>query len=160
MLTRLIYVSTASDGVDLNECKQILIQAHARNTNEDLTGLLAFNNQKFLQVLEGSRESISALYSKLLTDPRHRKLEVMGCKEIQERLWPKWSMGFAVANTTNRALFLKHSMRSEFNPYIMTFEAAEKLLLAMSESTIETPKDNPIHSSSPSTNFFTKSISQ
>jgi Sensors of blue-light using FAD len=137
MLIRLIYVSTAHEKVDLNEFRNILAQAQTKNARNDLTGMLAFNSQKFLQVLEGSREMVNYIYHKIARDPRHTKLEVMGCKEIEERLWPNWSMGFAAANTVNRSLFLKYSMRSVFDPYGMKFDAAEKLLIELTTSSID-----------------------
>lgn len=47
MLIRLIYASTAQDGVDLNEFKRTLLQAQTNNHRRDLTGMLAFNSKIF-----------------------------------------------------------------------------------------------------------------
>jgi hypothetical protein len=136
MLIRLIYVSTAQDGVDLNEFKRILQQAQANNDRRDLTGMLAFNSKIFLQALEGDRDQVNDLYNRITRDPRHRAVTILSCKEIQERHWFNWSMGFAAPNADNRALFLKYSQKRAFNPYAMGCDAAEKMLMELANTTI------------------------
>jgi hypothetical protein len=136
MIYRLVYVSTALDSVDLNEFKRILTTAQTNNGARDLTGMLAFNSKVFLQALEGSREAINDLYAKLVRDPRHFNLMLLKYAQIDERHWSNWSMGFAAPNADNRALFLKYSNQSMFNPYGMTGDNAEKLLKELSESTM------------------------
>ena len=128
MLVRLIYASTATEGVGMNEFKGILKQSQINNTTRDLTGVLAFNSKIFLQGLEGSREQVNELYSRLLRDTRHHTVEVLEFAEIEEREWAQWSMGFAAQSADNRALFLKYSGQSVFNPYAMNGSAVKKLL--------------------------------
>ncbi len=136
MLIRLVYASTAQSGVDLNEFKRILLQAQANNHRRDLTGMLAFNSKIFLQALEGSRDQINDLYARLMRDPRHKTVTLLGYKEIEERHWANWSMGFAAPNTDNRALFLKYSQQSVFNPYTMKADAVEKMLMEIASTDI------------------------
>lgn len=136
MLIRLVYVSTAQDGVDLNEFKRILQQAQTNNQRRDLTGMLAFNSKIFLQALEGARDQVNDLYARLIRDPRHHTVTMISYKEIEERHWANWSMGFAAPNSDNRALFLKYSEQSAFNPYGMTADATEKMLKELASTTI------------------------
>lgn len=145
MLIRLIYVSTAQPGVDLNEFKRILLQAQTNNHSRDLTGMLAFNSKIFLQALEGARDQINDLYARLIRDPRHHTVTMLGYKEIEERHWANWSMGFAAPNANNRSLFLKYSQQSIFNPYGMKADAVEKMLMELATTTIAlaTPAATP-----------------
>ena len=136
MLIRLVYASTAQSGVDLNEFKRILLQAQTNNHRRDLTGMLAFNSKIFLQALEGSRDEINDLYARLMRDPRHKTVTLLNYKEIEERHWANWSMGFAAPNTDNRALFLKYSQQSVFNPYNMKADAVEKMLMELATTAI------------------------
>lgn len=128
MLVRLIYASTATEGVGMTEFKGILQQSQANNHRRDLTGVLAFNSKVFLQGLEGSREQINELYSRLMRDTRHHTVSVLEYAEIEERDWSQWSMGFAAQSADNRALFLKYSGESVFNPYAMRGNAVKKML--------------------------------
>jgi hypothetical protein len=136
MLIRLVYVSTALDSVDLNEFKRILQTAQTNNTRRDLTGMLAFNSKVFLQALEGSREAVNDLYAKLMRDPRHFNIMLLKYEPIEMRHWSQWSMGFAAPNAENRALFLKYSSQSVFNPYSMTGDNAERLLMELSTTVV------------------------
>ena len=144
MLIRLVYASTAQSAVDLNEFKRILLQAQANNHRRDLTGMLAFNSKIFLQALEGSREQINDLYSKLMRDPRHKAVTLLSYKEIEERHWANWSMGFAAPNSDNRALFLKYSQQSVFNPYTMKADAVEKMLMELARTAIALAAPAPV----------------
>jgi Sensors of blue-light using FAD len=137
MLVRLYYASTASDGVDMNEFKRILATAQNNNTNRDLTGMLVFNSKLFLQCLEGSREAVNDLYAKLTKDPRHGNLLLLKYEQIQKREYAEWSMAFAAANAGNRALFLKHSMHSSFNPYQMDGDSVEALMKELAANAIQ-----------------------
>ncbi len=128
MLVRLIYASTATEGVGLTEFRGILQQSQVNNHKRDLTGVLAFNSKIFLQGLEGSREQVNELYSRLLRDKRHHTVAMLEYAEIDEREWAQWSMGFAAPSADNRALFLKYSGQSVFNPYGMRGNAVKKML--------------------------------
>lgn len=128
MLVRLIYASTATEGVGLSEFKGILQQSQVNNLKRDLTGVLAFNSKIFLQGLEGSREQVNELYSRLLLDRRHHTVAMLEYAEIDEREWAQWSMGFAAPSADNRALFLRYSGQSVFNPYGMRGNAVKKML--------------------------------
>lgn len=158
MLIRLTYASTATDGVDLNEFKRILLQAQTNNQRRDLTGMLAFNSKIFLQALEGSRDQVNELYSKLMRDPRHNTVTVLGYKEIEERHWSGWSMGFAAPNSDNRALFLKYSQQSTFNPYSMKAEATEKMLMELANTTIAmaAPAPEPVAAQAQDSGIFAR----
>ena len=128
MLVRLIYASTATAGVGMNEFKLILKQSQVNNHQRDLSGVLAFNSKIFLQGLEGSREQVNELYTRLLQDKRHHTVAVLDYEEIEERQWADWSMGFAASSAENRALFMKYSGQSVFNPYGMAGSAVKKML--------------------------------
>ena len=128
MLVRLIYASTATENVGMTEFKGILQQSQVNNNRRDLTGVLAFNSKIFLQGLEGTREEVNDLYTRLLRDPRHHTVAILEYAEIEEREWAQWSMGFAAPSADNRALFLKYSGQSVFNPYSMSGVAVKKLL--------------------------------
>ena len=146
MLVRLVYASTAQPGVDLNEFKQILLQSQTNNQRRDLTGMLAFNSKIFLQGLEGARDQINDLYARLIHDPRHSAVTMLSYREIQERHWAQWSMGFAPLKAENRALFLKYSDQSVFNPYGMNADATEKMLMELAGTIIalSTPAPAPL----------------
>lgn len=134
-LVRLTYVSRSTSKIDGAGFKQILEHAQRQNSRRGITGMLCFNSDLFLQTIEGSRPVINALYSRLVADPRHSDVQLVELVEIPRRNWGQWSMGYAVASSTNREVFLRYSAAEVFEPYSMTAEAIQSLLkeLAFSE---------------------------
>ncbi|EJL6503513.1 BLUF domain-containing protein, partial [Vibrio cholerae] len=59
---RLIYVSTVTESLKHSDIELILEHAKKYNFEQDITGVLYFNNEYFLQCLEGDREKVNLLY--------------------------------------------------------------------------------------------------
>lgn len=72
----------------------ILRVSRQRNPGAGITGMLLFSGGKFFQVLEGEAGAVRQLFSEIKKDPRHRKVELLDEKEIEERDFPTWAMGF------------------------------------------------------------------
>ena len=149
MLTRIIYCSTATEGVDIDEFRRILATAQKNNAAKDLTGMLMFNSRIFLQVLEGDRKEVNKLYNTLEQDPRHKDLMILKYERAESRQWADWSMSFAPASEANRAVYLKYSVRSQFNPYVMEGDAVEAMMQELTDTTLAMeqkktkPQENP-----------------
>ncbi len=92
MLIRLIYVSKAVDPQSHSLTDSILRQAHAWNTQNDITGVLCEGQGVFLQALEGERGKVTRLYARISADPRHTDLELIHCESIIQRRYGDWSM--------------------------------------------------------------------
>lgn len=131
MLSRLIYVSECTDVFKAHEVDALLESARRHNTRHDLTGMLAFDSRYFLQVLEGDREALSALYGRLVTDPRHRRVVILGVEPIERRRFADWAMAFAPADTRRKSLYLRHGPSSRFEPYPMQPQAALDLMVEL-----------------------------
>jgi len=84
-LVSLVYASTKSPDWCDNDIYEILTHAEAYNSQSDITGVLCFNGEIFLQCLEGSRSVINALYRKIQNDKRHDNVMLLDYKEISER---------------------------------------------------------------------------
>ncbi len=91
---QLIYVSSAVTPFSDEELKSLLVNCRSRNTSIEVTGLLLYKDGNFMQLLEGEREVLETLYTKISRDPRHRGLIVLIRQTIAERSFPNWSMGF------------------------------------------------------------------
>lgn len=70
-----------------------LLGASARNNERDeITGVLAFSEGMFIQALEGRREAVDGLMTRLRADSRHRDIIVLGEDHASERAFPVWIM--------------------------------------------------------------------
>jgi hypothetical protein len=126
MLVRLMYASRAAESVNADELTAILKKSKENNPATGITGVLCFcfNANIFLQVLEGSRDAVSALYNRIAQDPRHRQVVLLSYEEIGERHFSSWSMGQVNMNRLNPALLLKYSERAVLDPYSVSGKAS------------------------------------
>ena len=94
MNIRLIYLSKAVGAQTSELSEAILRQAHAWNSQNDVTGVLCQGQDVFLQVLEGERGKVMKLYARIHADPRHKDLELIHCENISQRRYGDWSMAY------------------------------------------------------------------
>jgi hypothetical protein len=131
MLTRLIYASESTAALAPASLQALLDHARAANERRNITGMLAFDSRCFLQVLEGDRQAVNQVFSRIAADPRHRRVELLEMVTVQERAFAKWSMAFAAADAAGKEIFLRFGLEPIFNPYAMTGPAAVALLAAL-----------------------------
>jgi hypothetical protein len=133
-LIRLIYASAVSDEFDHQEIEPILEVARKKNYESNITGLLCFNNKFFLQCLEGSRSKVNATYQRILNDPRHDNVVMLDYKEIYQRDFDSWSMGYIPKTELTRNMNMRFSPSPDFNPYEMSGESAHRMMLSLRDN--------------------------
>ncbi|GIV38626.1 MAG: hypothetical protein KatS3mg033_0426 [Thermonema sp.] len=98
MLTQLIYVSKRSLNCTEKDIEQILVASQRNNHALDVTGVLLYSKDRFLQVLEGDFLTVKKLYDKIKKDPRHYEAFLIGLRPIEKREFPNWSMAGKTMN--------------------------------------------------------------
>lgn len=133
IIVRLTYISRYNDDNPNGEVTRILAQAQENNERNGITGALVFNHNYFLQSIEGARPVINELLRKLVEDDRHHALQIIECREVEQRHWNKWSMKYLIPSDENKGLALKFSTGSQFNPYLMNTNQIIMLIETLSE---------------------------
>jgi Sensors of blue-light using FAD len=90
----LTYFSTALEPFSRDELGRLLEHSRAKNAASGLTGMLLYAGGHFIQTLEGTAEGVDGAFSVIQADPRHRSIFIALREEIEERVFPDWSMGF------------------------------------------------------------------
>ena len=95
-LEHLIYESraTGSTGSLLN-LAAILSEAQRNNDRDGLTGALAAHDERYIQVIEGSRSALDNLLRRLERDARHRNIVILDRRPISARAFGQWAMASA-----------------------------------------------------------------
>jgi len=132
-LTRIIYTSTATKAFKPKDIEEILSKASLHNAKYDLTGMLCFSRNHFLQCLEGSRASVNKIYHKILNDNRHDEIVMLDYKEISEREFSEWSMAYVPESSLTNPINLKFSGSRQFCPYNMSADSAHRMMLEFRE---------------------------
>jgi hypothetical protein len=91
---RLIYVSSAAMPMTDEGLTELLRVARSRNLASNITGMLIYSKAFFIQVLEGSKSGVDAVYASICRDRRHAAPYIMDESEIGSRSFPDWTMGF------------------------------------------------------------------
>ena len=93
-LKRVIYVSEKTDTSD-DSLPNIISSSKKNNPELGVTGCLLSGSNSFLQLLEGPKQTIDRLYSKISTDIRHKNIAKLNDELIGERLFSSWSLRLA-----------------------------------------------------------------
>jgi Sensors of blue-light using FAD len=89
-----VYLSEGSVPFTEKDLGELLKKSRENNSELGLTGMLLYKSGNFLQVLEGKKEKVLALYEKIARDPRHTRLQILFQGISPKRDFPDWSMGF------------------------------------------------------------------
>lgn len=128
MLVRLLYASRAVQPVTPPLVDSILATSRAHNPAHGITGILCHGGDVFMQVLEGGRDAVNALYTRIVRDDRHRDTTVLHYEEVTEREFAGWTMGQVNLARVNPQLLLKYSDRPVLDPYCVTGRVSMALL--------------------------------
>ena len=134
MIVRLIYASRATDSVNAEALGAIMKASRTKNSAAGVTGVLVFSDGVFLQLLEGGRNAVSALYNRIARDPRHHDVVLLAYDEVDERRFSGWSMGHANLSRLNPGILLKYGERAVLDPFALSSRAT----LALFEELIST----------------------
>lgn len=91
---QIVYVSAATQVFSKSDLLDLLAVAHETNQRLGVTGMLLYKDGDFIQLLEGEEAVVKKLLAKICEDPRHHTVIVLLEREVPERLFPDWSMGF------------------------------------------------------------------
>ena len=93
-MIQLVYTSTAAVPFGAATLRELLAAARMHNMGVGISGLLLHVDGSFLQVLEGEPTIVRALVARIEADRRHKRFLTLAVRDITERNFPDWSMGF------------------------------------------------------------------
>lgn len=98
MIRQLIYISTSISVSPYPTMTQILPKATNNNKKFGITGILLFSGGTYLQVLEGPADAVKQTFDRISADERHKSVTILHDKDVEERVFPEWSMGWQQLN--------------------------------------------------------------
>jgi hypothetical protein len=94
-LHEIVYMSLACDSMSSDELGALLDDSRAHNQAAGITGMLIYHEREFMQLIEGERSVIEALYQRIEADPRHQQVYQLWEGPIATRNFVDWTMAFA-----------------------------------------------------------------
>ncbi len=104
-MKRLTYISRLSETLSDAEIEKIGVWSRQNNQALDITGVLIHFSDFFFQIIEGEETTIDRLYEKIKRDQRHKDVLCLKTEhQVEERLFPDWSMNIINLNHSTDAL--------------------------------------------------------
>ncbi|MBD2755248.1 BLUF domain-containing protein [Spirosoma validum] len=95
----IVYFSSSVGQFQEEDLDTILQQSRRNNARLGVTGMLLYVRGSIIQVLEGEKETIEALYKRIEHDERHTNVSIGINRPIAQRLFADWSMGYETITT-------------------------------------------------------------
>lgn len=141
MLVRCLYASRSTGAITDETVHAIIDKSRRNNPVTGITGLLCADDQNYVQVLEGGREQVSALFKRIMSDNRHSDVTLLSFEEIDTRHYGSWTMARLDVSTTNPAMVLKYSESDRFDPFTSPASSTMRLLADMVDSGVIVGRD-------------------
>jgi hypothetical protein len=129
-LQQLVYTSIYRAGrvdSELQALRAILSVSRRNNLAAGVTGFLIFDRDSFVQVLEGSRETLDATMARIAEDDRHRDVAVVDIQPIEERAFQAWTMGGCRRTPQQQPIFAAHGIPDRIDRTEISFETVVSL---------------------------------
>jgi hypothetical protein len=94
-MDQIVYSSAAVDPFSEPQLTELLGRARKNNERLGVSGMLLYHDGSFLQVLEGDGSVLETLLATITGDKRHHRVVTLLKREIDERHFGDWRMGFA-----------------------------------------------------------------
>lgn len=93
-MLQMIYTSVATRRFQPTELKALLETSRRNNIQNEITGMLLYEDGTFIQVLEGGDDAVESTFNRISKDPRHAKILLIAKFELEQRTFHDWEMGF------------------------------------------------------------------
>lgn len=108
------------------------------NRDNQISGVLFFLNNRFLQVLEGETAALEKLLEKIEADPRHSQLTYLLRVPISERQLADWNMD--TFNLSQTEAFRPEALQAITRIYLANVEPDAQSFLAMLGELLDDPE--------------------
>lgn len=109
LLVQLVYFSRPSRPMASRDLMAILETARSRNAASNITGILCYSDDVFLQALEGARDQVCETFYRIAGDDRHTGVTLLAFSYPSRRTFMDWTMGYAGFGEIRRDILLKHA---------------------------------------------------
>jgi hypothetical protein len=133
-LVRLIYISNTridpAKGPIFFQLTSIVDAAKSNNRAQNITGALTYDNDWFVQILEGPSEAVRHLFRRIERDPRHLNIVIVEIKAVESRRFANWWMGCVEISGQTASVFKPYLRDGRFMPSDMS---GDEILSLMSD---------------------------
>ena len=139
---RLIYMSHATAPLTGEALAALLRQSRQWNEMHGITGVLFYDSEQFVQVLEGSDADLDTLYGRLLLDTRHHSMIQLSYKRTPRRHFAHWSMAHYTGAPAQAAPLWGYVAPNQLGQRIAALSRTESSLFQVLLSFVRAPAED------------------
>lgn len=102
-MKKLLYTSRRADAGPAT-LDAILAVSRRRNRADGITGVLLYDDRRYLQLLEGDHDALARCFLRIAMHPAHREIAVIAFEDSAVRLFSGWDMHDIAAAPKSRKL--------------------------------------------------------
>ena len=140
-LIRIVYISKYKLHKIVDEyidtLTDILRSAQRNNKPRNVTGALLFDDEYFVQALEGEEADVKAIFDKICKDDRHFQITCIEKTAVKARIFGNWWMAGLLKSGKTAALFEPYQRDGRFDPSKMTADEILSLMQALTEAGLD-----------------------
>lgn len=103
MICQALYLSQRVTDGRPEDLEDILEASRRNNPDIGITGMLTITAERYVQILEGPRDSVDTLLEFIAQDPRHGEMRVITRTMVEDRLFGSFAMAEARAGDVEAA---------------------------------------------------------
>jgi hypothetical protein len=138
----IIYLSRVSQKLGSEELVALLVKARRSNELAGITGAMVYGKGQFMQVLEGEAATVTALYERIVADPRHQSILKLADKPIAARMFVEWSMAFRELSPEQAAEMEGYTSPAYWKQTSFSSDSPDALLLNRMREVVLLPSIN------------------
>ena len=93
-LQELVYTSVPDIHAEPDDVKDILDSSERNNKAYEITGLLLYDGERYIQILEGAPEKVDMMFKTISADKRHVDVELLHKGPVLGRSFQNWRMAY------------------------------------------------------------------
>lgn len=91
-MKRICYISKAKTDLSDSELHDLIAISLKNNLADQITGILLYDGNRFLQVIEGDEDKIDMCFNRISNDVRHDNLSLLENGGIADREFGSWAL--------------------------------------------------------------------
>lgn len=97
-LKLIIYTSSAAEKFTDLKLAELLKTSRVYNKTNKISGVLLFQEDCFIQCIEGFEKDVDFLFKKIKNDGRHKNILILTSRIVDTLSFRNWSMGFSCSS--------------------------------------------------------------
>tara|TARA_B100000902_G_C26861638_1_gene693328 strand:- start:112 stop:549 length:438 start_codon:yes stop_codon:yes gene_type:complete len=141
-MIRINYCSRTTNQLDFDEVNEIAKTSSVRNNECDITGFLVFNQNYFVQTLEGPAKAVNDTYHRIAKDKRHKDIMILSYEnDIPKRSFAHWDLAYITLRKVSREIYYPFMTSGDFDPYTLNPNSIMPFMHEMFQGLLENDKE-------------------